>query len=124
MGKHARVVVAHPEDALIREVEVGDMTWIRKPEETDSITAKVRYQMRPAACHIQFDGDQIRLLFDELHRSRPLRGRWQLFMPEMNCSVAASSIKFAGSSILMFASYDSFICNAALVFATVQSFAH
>ncbi len=64
-GETARVVVAHPEDALIREVEVGDMTWIRQPEETESITAKVRYQMQPAACRIQSDGDHVRLLFDD-----------------------------------------------------------
>jgi tRNA-specific 2-thiouridylase len=64
-GETSCVVVAHPEDALIREVEVGDMTWIRQPEETESVTAKVRYQMQPAACRIQFDDDQIRLLFDE-----------------------------------------------------------
>lgn len=64
-GETSRVVVAHPENALIQEVEVGDMTWIRQPEETEPITAKVRYQMRPAACRIQFDGDFVRLLFDE-----------------------------------------------------------
>ncbi len=41
------------------------MTWIRQPEETESITAKVRYQMQPAACRIQFDGDHVRLFFDD-----------------------------------------------------------
>ncbi len=67
-GQTARVVVAHPEDALIWEVEVGEVSWIRQPKKTETITAKVRYQMQPAACRIQFDGDQIRLLFDEAQK--------------------------------------------------------
>jgi tRNA-specific 2-thiouridylase len=64
-GETSRVVVAHPEDALIREVEVGELSWIRQPEKAESITAKVRYQMQPAACHLEFDGDHVRLLFDD-----------------------------------------------------------
>jgi len=51
-GVKAEVVVAHPEDAVIREVEVGDISWIRKPNEDEQITAKVRYQMLPAACEL------------------------------------------------------------------------
>jgi len=62
-GATARVVVAHPEDALISEVDVGDMVWIRQPEAGEAITAKVRYQMLPAACSFQPDGDMIHLSF-------------------------------------------------------------
>jgi tRNA-specific 2-thiouridylase len=67
-GETARVVVAQPEDALIREVEVGEMTWIRRPGESDIITAKVRYQMQPAACRLQFNGDHVRLFFNEAQK--------------------------------------------------------
>jgi tRNA-specific 2-thiouridylase len=63
-GETACVVVAQPEDALIREVEVGEVTWIRRPRESDIITVKVRYQMQPAACRLQFDGGHVCLFFD------------------------------------------------------------
>jgi tRNA-specific 2-thiouridylase len=64
-GTTARVVVAHPEDALISEVEVGDVSWIRQPDIRESITAKVRYQMQPAACSLQPEGDNLHLTFDK-----------------------------------------------------------
>ena len=51
-GVKAEVVVAHPEDAVIREVEVADISWIRKPDAGETVTAKVRYQMLPAACEL------------------------------------------------------------------------
>ena len=54
-GTTARVVVAHPEDALIRHVEVGEMSWIRQPGAGEEITAKVRYQMQPALCAMEID---------------------------------------------------------------------
>jgi tRNA-specific 2-thiouridylase len=63
-GDSATVIVAHPEDAVIREVNVSDVTWIRKPEQGETVTAKVRYQMQPARC--QLDGsDELHLTFDE-----------------------------------------------------------
>jgi tRNA-specific 2-thiouridylase len=63
-GDSATVIVAHPEEAVIREVNVGDVTWIRKPGQGETVTAKVRYQMQPAPC--QLDGDvELHLTFDE-----------------------------------------------------------
>jgi len=63
-GAIARVVVAHPEDALISEVDVGDIVWIREPEAGEAITAKVRYQMQPSACSLQSQLNDIHLVFD------------------------------------------------------------
>jgi len=67
-GAIARVVVAHPEDALISEVDVGDLVWIRQPVQDEKITAKVRYQMQPAACSLHCDGDVIRLRFEQAQK--------------------------------------------------------
>ncbi len=64
-GAIARVVVAHPEDALISEVAVEDMVWIRQPIEGELVTAKVRYQMQPAACRLQMHNGNIHLTFDK-----------------------------------------------------------
>jgi len=64
-GAIARVVVAHPEDALISEVAVEDMVWIRQPIEGELVTAKVRYQMQPAACTLQMDNGNMHLTFDK-----------------------------------------------------------
>ncbi len=64
-GATARVVVAHPDDAMISEVDVGDMVWIRQPESGEAITAKVRYQMQPAACSLQPQLEDIHLIFDK-----------------------------------------------------------
>lgn len=63
-GDAARVVVAHPEEAVIREVEVEEVSWIRKPESTEVVTAKVRYQMQPALCQFQFN-ERLHLCFEE-----------------------------------------------------------
>lgn len=64
-GTTARVVVAYPEDALITMVEVEQLSWIRMPESAEPITAKVRYQMQPAACTLQIDGERLALRFAE-----------------------------------------------------------
>ncbi|ATX81680.1 tRNA (5-methylaminomethyl-2-thiouridylate)-methyltransferase [Mariprofundus ferrinatatus] len=64
-GKAARVVVAHPEEAVIREVEVDEISWIRRPEPADEITAKVRYQMQPAACALSETGSMLHVRFKE-----------------------------------------------------------
>jgi len=64
-GVTARVVVAHPEDALIRRVLVSDISWINEPADGAPLMAKVRYQMHPAACRWQRQGDTIELLFDQ-----------------------------------------------------------
>ncbi len=64
-GVTARVVVAHPEDALISEVDVEDIAWIRPPESDETIAAKVRYQMQPAACAFSAENGRIHLSFDQ-----------------------------------------------------------
>jgi len=65
-GATARVVVAHPEDAVIRQVEVEDVSWIRRPEKEDGLTAKVRYQMSPASCRMKMlDDGKLQLSFDQ-----------------------------------------------------------
>ena len=68
-GATARVVVAHPEDALISEVNVLELSWIRLPHEGEQMTAKVRYQMQPALCDITIDDEGLHLIFDE--RQKP-----------------------------------------------------
>jgi len=64
-GVTARVVVAHPEDALIRQVEVSGVAWLRDQHDDEVITAKVRYQMQPAACQIEVLDDVVNITFDE-----------------------------------------------------------
>jgi len=64
-GAIARVVVAHPEDALISEVDVVDLSWIRLPREGEQVTAKVRYQMKPAECVLERKDASLHLVFDE-----------------------------------------------------------
>lgn len=64
-GTTARVVVAHPVEAMISRVEVGETAWIRKPAEGESLLAKVRYQMTPAACSLLYAADGYELRFDE-----------------------------------------------------------
>ena len=63
-GVTARVMVAHPEDALISEVDVVELGWIRLPVEGEQVTAKVRYQMKPAECNINISDDGLHLVFD------------------------------------------------------------
>jgi len=63
-GDSAKVVVAHPEEAVIREVEVEDVSWIRKPVEGEPITVKVRYQMQPAECKIT-ENKMLKVVFHE-----------------------------------------------------------
>ena len=64
-GVNATVVVAHPEDAVIREVEVADISWIRKPLAGEPVSARVRYQMQPAACAISEAGESLHIQFRE-----------------------------------------------------------
>jgi len=64
-GNAARVVVAHPDEALIRKVQVGEVSWIRMPATGEAVEAKVRYQMRPAACRLEKSGDDLVIHFDE-----------------------------------------------------------
>ncbi len=63
-GVTARVIVAHPEEAMIRGVTVDDISWIRKPESDEAITAKVRYQMQPASCRLTLD-DVVYVRFEQ-----------------------------------------------------------
>lgn len=62
-GVTARVIVAHPEDALIRHVQVAETTWLRPIRHDEHILAKVRYQMRPSACTITVDQSNTHLSF-------------------------------------------------------------
>ncbi|MDQ6988392.1 MAG: tRNA 2-thiouridine(34) synthase MnmA [Mariprofundaceae bacterium] len=64
-GITARVVVAPPEDALIRQVLVHEQTWIRLPREGEQVLAKVRYQMRPSACTLSIDKDAVSMVFEQ-----------------------------------------------------------
>jgi len=64
-GTTARVVVAHPAEAMISRVEVGEAAWIRQPLDGEPLLAKVRYQMKPAACLLRPCTDGYELLFDE-----------------------------------------------------------
>jgi len=67
-GEKARVIVARPEEALIEMVEVDELSWIRKPSANEAVTAKVRYQMQPAACRLEGELDGtglLKLRFDE-----------------------------------------------------------
>ena len=63
-GVTARVVVAPPEDALIQEVMVADVAWLRDVSEHENITSKVRYQMKPAECELELKGDGVHIVFN------------------------------------------------------------
>ncbi len=67
-GTTARVIVAHPEDAMIRQVSVAETSWLRDIKEGEQILSKVRYQMRPSPCSISIDGDNTSLIFDDLQK--------------------------------------------------------
>ena len=64
-GNAARVVVARPEDAFIRSVEVAEPIWIRRPGEGEAVRAKLRYQSAPAPCRVEAAGEGLRLVFEE-----------------------------------------------------------
>jgi len=64
-GVTARVVVAPPEDALIQEVEVEGVAWLRDMQSSETLTAKVRYQMKPAACQLQVVGGGVSIIFSQ-----------------------------------------------------------
>ncbi|HCS13167.1 MAG: tRNA 2-thiouridine(34) synthase MnmA [Zetaproteobacteria bacterium CG06_land_8_20_14_3_00_59_53] len=63
-GVTARVVVAHPAEAMIRRVEVADEAWIRTPADGEQLLAKVRYQMKPAACSLRKRVEGYELVFE------------------------------------------------------------
>ncbi|EAU55670.1 tRNA 2-thiouridine(34) synthase MnmA [Mariprofundus ferrooxydans] len=62
-GATARVTVAHPEDAMIGGVDVSEAVWIREPKSGEAVTAKVRYQMQPAACVLEHFDESLRVTF-------------------------------------------------------------
>lgn len=62
-GTTARVTVAHPEDAMIGAVDVGEAVWIREPKSGEAVTAKVRYQMQPADCVLEHFDESLRVTF-------------------------------------------------------------
>jgi len=63
-GVTARVIVAPPEDALIREVSIAGTTWLRDIKENEQVLSKVRYQMRPSPCKIKMDDENTQLIFE------------------------------------------------------------
>jgi len=50
---------------MIREVEVDELSWIRNPRAEEMVEAKVRYQMRPAACTIEPTTAGVKVTFAE-----------------------------------------------------------
>jgi len=67
-GNTARVVVAPPDEALIHRVKVDDVTWIRQPQGAEVITAKLRYQSKPAPCYISAEDENMHVVFDALQK--------------------------------------------------------
>ncbi len=68
-GATARVVVAHPEDAMICRVEVGEFSWLRRPSADDGLTAKLRYQMQPACCQVtELENGHLELCFEKAQK--------------------------------------------------------
>lgn len=67
-GDAARVIVAHPDEAVIREVDVEDVSWVRQPKAGEQVQAKVRYQMVPADCAFTLNDGKMRLVFDEAQK--------------------------------------------------------
>jgi len=63
-GNTARVVVAPPGEARIRTVDVDDVTWIRRPDCTEALAARVRYQSWPAPCRVFGEGKCVRVEFE------------------------------------------------------------
>ncbi len=64
-GITARVIVAPPEDALIRQVCIEDTTWLRQPRDGEQVLAKVRYQMPPSACRLSITEQAASITFDQ-----------------------------------------------------------
>jgi tRNA-specific 2-thiouridylase len=59
-GTQNKVVVARPEDAMIRGVRVGGVSWIRQPADLSGIEAKLRYQSVATPCTAAWrDGDLV-----------------------------------------------------------------
>jgi len=58
-----RVVVAHPEEALVHTVKVKDMVWIRRPVPGEELGVRLRYRMQPAACCARWEAGGARLRF-------------------------------------------------------------
>lgn len=70
-GTTARVVVAHPEDALIRQIRVNEVTWLHQPQDDTPLLARVRYRMKPARCTIkpdEGDASTLSLTFEEAQK--------------------------------------------------------
>ncbi|MDX8384823.1 MAG: tRNA 2-thiouridine(34) synthase MnmA [Ghiorsea sp.] len=67
-GVTARVIVAPPEDALIREVEVAETTWLRQPQANEQVLAKVRYQMKPSACQLDISANTTTITFSQAQK--------------------------------------------------------
>jgi tRNA-uridine 2-sulfurtransferase len=63
-GEAARVVVATPEEAMIRGVTVADISWVHQPADMEGIEVKLRYQSRPAPCRAAWRDGVLELSFD------------------------------------------------------------
>lgn len=62
-GKANRVVVATPEDAMIRGVRVAGVSWVREPRDLSGIEAKLRYQSAAVPCTASWQGGELLLSF-------------------------------------------------------------
>lgn len=51
-GETASVVVAKPEQAMIRRISVSQMNWLHNPNKQNTLCVRVRYRMEPAPCRI------------------------------------------------------------------------
>ncbi len=64
-GDKAEVVVAHPDEAMIAGVTVGELSWIREPAAGEPVEAKLRYASKPAACEFSREDGRLRVSFSK-----------------------------------------------------------
>lgn len=63
-GETARVVVATPDEALIRGVRITGIRWVHEPPSLAEIEVKLRYQSKPALCQAEWRDGTLVLSFD------------------------------------------------------------
>jgi len=59
-----KVTVDRPSSALIEGVEVGQVSWIRKPDNEDRLSIKVRYRAPSFACNLNVRPSRVVARFD------------------------------------------------------------
>lgn len=64
-GEAARVIVAHPDEAVIRAVDVEEVSWVREPKAGEPVQARVRYQMVPADCTVTPENGGLHIDFQQ-----------------------------------------------------------